>query len=201
MTTIAPKISILDSTIEELTARLTQALNRADRLEKQMTRIARGTLPPPVADAPAPAIDSLKKRMSDDTKRPSADAVRRALYLKPCDTATLAGRLELPVAATLNMLRTLQREGKVVNMGSISKPVWVWVIGDDASTKDLKATVRQLIALRPTSLQELMAATRCRIGRVSGVIVQFQRRGAPIENRGTGRKALWFLPNGAESKN
>lgn len=197
MTTIAPKMTLLESTIAELTARLEQALDRASRLEKTIDatekRVARGTVPPPPASkAPAAPTDSLKLRMRRG-EAPSADGVREALYLQPCDTATLAGRLDLPVSPTLNMLRVLQREGKVVNVGSVSRPLWTWVIGDDTPTADLSTTIEQLIKIRPMSLREIMAATGARMGRVSGVLVRFQRTGRPIENRGNARHGLWFL--------
>lgn len=204
MTTVAPKITVLDETIAELTARLEQALKRAAALETAIAgsekRIARGTTPPPDA-APAAPVERLRRRAPRDTMIETETeeltsperALERALRAKPSTPAELAASLEMPVGHVVIALRTLRRAGKIVNVGTADVPVWSWPIGDDTPTVDLMAAVEALIRTRPLGLHELAAATGARANRISGVLVKLRRAGLQVENRGTGRRALWSV--------
>lgn len=208
MTTLAPKMTALDTTIAELTSRLQQALDRATRLEHKVAeterRVAAGTLPPPISETPAPPIESLRRRRKRSTFSPPAPtppkgaadalaAVEAELEKTPAGTASIASATALPVGQVVAALRDLRRAGRVVNVGDdLERPVWSLLIGDETPTSDLMTAVERLIRIRPMGLHELAAATGARVNRISGVLVKLARV-LPVKNRGTRRRALWSL--------
>lgn len=82
----------------------------------------------------------------------------------------------------------------VYNHGTDFEPEWSWVIGDQTSTAELSDAVEMMITRRPYTFAELTAATGARRGRLSGVLVKFQRDGRDIANEnGTDRQYRWKM--------
>lgn len=83
---------------------------------------------------------------------------------------------------------------QVYNHGTDFEPRWAWVIGDEAPTAELSAAVEKMIAARPYTFAELTLATGARRGRLSGVLVRFQREGRQISNEGgSDRQYRWAM--------
>lgn len=82
----------------------------------------------------------------------------------------------------------------VYNHGTDFEPEWAWVIGDETPTAELSDAVEKMITRRPYTFAELTAATGARRGRLSGVLVKFQRDGRGIVNEnGTDRQYRWKM--------
>jgi len=99
----------------------------------------------------------------------------------------------LSINKVTEALRSLRAEEKVVNVGSEDFPQWTVRVGDRASTQELNAEVKRLITERPMTTQELMYFTGARLSRVSGALIALQRTEERLLNRGTARRAKWFL--------
>lgn len=83
---------------------------------------------------------------------------------------------------------------QIHNHGTDADPRWQWVLGDQTPTDELVFAVETMLRRRAYTFAELTAATGARRGRLSGVIVKFQREGYPIINDGgTPREYLWRL--------
>lgn len=74
-----------------------------------------------------------------------------------------------------------------------TRPGRIPPLGDDGPTKELNDMVEALIRERPLSRADLVSLTGARDNRVAAAIVYLQRKGVPIANVGTPRKALWFV--------
>lgn len=83
---------------------------------------------------------------------------------------------------------------QVFNHGTEGDPMWQWVLGDDTPTDELVFAVETMIRRRSYTFAELTLATGARRGRLSGVLVKFQREGYPIVNDGgTAREYRWKM--------
>lgn len=102
-----------------------------------------------------------------------------------------AGRRHL--AGALDELQAHSAAGRAYNLGSVERPRYVWVLGDETSTTELIDAVRRCIRERPLELSELETATDARRNRLSGAIVRLQAFEEPIMNLGTQHRARWFL--------
>lgn len=68
-----------------------------------------------------------------------------------------------------------------------------WWIGDDASTDEVIAKVRELISDRECTLREISKLTGVPPQIVSRAIVRLQVNGVPVQNLGTKRRARWSI--------
>lgn len=181
MTTVRDRVTVLDTALTELTERLQQATQRAERLEQQLAdttrRLARGSVAPPVV------VD----------RGDLAARLERLLRERPQSTAEASQALGVPVAHVANALRALRRERRIYNAGTNTAPLWTWVIGDETETAELMVEVEKLLRLREWPLMELVAATGARHNRISGVIVRLAKAGIPIVNRGNRYRARWTI--------
>jgi myo-inositol catabolism protein IolC len=166
----------------------------AERILALRAQLARGT-----ADVTEQARTAAKAALPVAKPEPAQPLVTLAARLEALlrsaarshddlvlETAAPAGR----VAAAL---RALKASRQIYNLGSEDRPRWVWVVGDQTSTPDLRVAVEAILRERPTTFAELLAATGARRGRVSGVIVALQREGARIERHGDEHRERWFL--------
>lgn len=169
---------------------------RAERLDlERAIRLARGTRD--VARiAPVPRAD-LASRLESLLRGPLAPV---ALV----DLARELGEPASKVSAELRRMRNARCPTRsledapdarlVHNHGTDYEPRWAWVIGDQTSTSELSAAVEKMITARPYTFAELTLATGARRGRLSGVLVKFQREGRHIANEdGTDRQYRWKM--------
>ncbi len=196
MTTVRDRLTVLDSGINELAERLARLAAKEAELEAQVAdtrrRLARGTEPQVVA----PEVTRPRARRETIAPKAPRDLhvdVLEALATEPGDAAGVAKRLRVPVGRVALALRNLRKAKRVFNLGSDVAPAWMPVVGDEAPTTVLYAAVERMLSTRPMTFAELTAATGARRGRLSGVIVQMQRSGRAIANRGTERRARWML--------
>lgn len=119
----------------------------------------------------------------------------RALYIDE-----LVSVVDEPAGRVSRALNKMRKAERLFNLGSDDRPRWHYVIGDDATTAELREACERLLTERPMTLNELAAATGCRHNRISGVLVQFDRdMGKPVLNLGNGKRALWFMPHNADA--
>lgn len=170
---------------------------RTDRLAlEKLVRLARGTsdLAERAADARG---DTLARRLEIVLRGPKA----------PISLVALASAVKEPAERVRKELRKLHNtlcptrsiddaeDARLVyNHGTDDAPVWQWVIGDETPTELLVFAVEEMLRRRAYTFAELTLATGARRGRLSGVIVRFQRAGWPIFNDGgSEREYRWRL--------
>lgn len=170
---------------------------RAERLElEKAIRLARGTRQnvQPVA---AVADQTLAEKLETVLRGPDAP-------VSLVEIARVTGEPAGKVSAELRRLRGLKCPTRspddaadarlVYNHGTDFEPRWAWVIGDQTTTAELSDAVERLITVRPYTFAELTLATGARRGRLSGVLVRFQREGRDIVNEnGTDRQYRWKM--------
>ena len=123
-----------------------------------------------------------------------------ALRVRPLYFDELVIAVDEPAGRVARALNKMRKAERLFNLGSDDRPRWHFVIGDDASTAELRETLERLLTERPMTLNELIAATGCRANRISGALVQFDRdMGKPVLNLGNGKRALWFMPRDADA--
>lgn len=204
MTTVRDRVSILDTALAEITERAARAAERLERLNAQIEvterRLARGS-----SDVTADAAEVARETEHITGRRSRRDtipmpepvvpeaALEQALRTKPAGLADLSKALGLPVGRVSIMLAKLRRAQQVVNLGTAEAPRWAWIVGDEATTEQLYQAIEAMIAERPMTFAELLAATGSTRIRVSSILVNLQRKGRPIVNLGTERRARWFL--------
>lgn len=71
-----------------------------------------------------------------------------------------------------------------------------WWIGNETSTDELIAKVRECITDRPRTLAELSELIGASRPRISGAIVRLQVNGVSVTNLGNRYRALWWIPPG-----
>lgn len=172
---------------------------RAERLElERAIKLARGT-----GDVTSQA------NAARESVAPLARRVENVLRgdLAPISLVELAREVGAPAGAVQKELQRLRATKcptrsledaadatQVYNHGTEYDPRWAWVIGDQTQTADLAAAVEKMITARAYTFAELTAATGARRGRLSGVLVRFQREGRNIVNEdGTDRQYRWRM--------
>jgi len=175
---IQANLHIVQEQAKELEA---QALELIEKLQ-----IARGT-----GDHTEQAKTARQPRQARAPRQPK-EQVEAALKGVSMNIMHIAKATGLSVNKVTEAIRTLRSDQRVVNVGSEDFPQWTARIGDHASTKDLNAEIRRLIAERPMTTQELMHFTGARLSRVSGALIALQRSDMQLLNRGTARRAKWF---------
>lgn len=170
---------------------------RAARLDlERAIKLARGTRDIRTADE-KPAAQTLAEKIEAVLRGPQAP-------IALADLARLAGESGGKVHAELRRMRAQKCPTRstedapdarlVYNHGTDYDPRWAWVIGDQTPTAELSAAVEKMITARPYTFAELTAATGARRGRLSGVLVKFQREGRDITNEnGTDRQYRWKM--------
>lgn len=138
--------------------------------------------------------------------REQAEAAVRSVTAKPM---TLAGKIE---AALRTKPRTFDQLVKIAgepagrisnemkkaranlrNLGTNTDPVYVWYIGDDGETAELKTLVCEILRVKAMTLRELELITGAGRNRISGVLVKLQVAGVPVENLGNRQRAVWHV--------
>lgn len=146
------------------------ALAPRETLAVKLERILRGP------DAPISLVE-----LAREAREPAGSVqkeLRRLRGLK-CQTRSLDDAPDAPM---------------IYNHGTEYEPRWAWVVGDQTSTADLSDAVERMITARPYTFAELTLATGARRGRLSGVLVRFQREGREIVNEdGTDRQYRWKM--------
>jgi len=139
-------------------------------------------------------------------RAPLAERVEAALRVGPMSLVELADAVGDSGAAVQKELRRMRAARcptrstdapdarMVYNHGTEYDPRWSWVVGDQTPTAELSAAVEKMITTRPYTFAELTAATGARRGRLSGVLVKFQRDERDIVNEnGTDRQYRWKM--------
>lgn len=203
MTTVRDRVTALDTAISELTDRAARAAEHLARLdaqiEKSTARLARGTLDGALElsateeTKPAAPRARARRETTAPAPPPSPDAqLEHALRTKPAGLPELARTLDLPVGRVSAMVARLRKADRITNLGTEERPSWTWRVGDETSTEELYASIETMIRFRPMTHGELVEATGARGNRVSGGLVDLQRKGLPVTNLGTERRARWF---------
>jgi len=167
-----------------------------DALRKEV-RFARGT--GDVTEAAAQAAQAAHAalaaaaRPANEPTQSLDERVEAALRQGIWSLADLCAAVRAPANPVNAVLKRARGQRKVFNVGTEDRPRWTWIIGDDTETQAVYAQVARLIAERPFEFAELLAATGARRGRVSGAIVDLQKKGRRVINRGTANRAQWFL--------
>lgn len=176
--------------VEELEKRLSLARGTGDVTERARIAaemdVAAPVAMPRTKTAPLPAAP----------KKPATtkERVEGALRGHSMNTAQISKATGLSIGKVSEALRQLRVDRRVTNVGSEDFPKWTRRIGNDTPTSELNAEVRRLISDAPMTMQELVEATGALTSRVSGCIVDIQRRNPDrILNLGNPRRARWLL--------
>lgn len=190
---------------------LNEAHDRASRLEadakserlalEKLVKLARGTGDSePLARSAAAAVtaaSSLARRIEIALRGPKAPLSLIDLAALIAEPAERVAKELRKMRATLCPTRSQDdaNDAKLVyNHGTEDMPLWQWVIGDETPTEELVFVVETLLRRRAYTFAELTLATGARRGRLSGVIVRFQRAGWPIFNDGgSEREYRWRI--------
>jgi hypothetical protein len=148
-------------------------------------RLARGTERDLDQAAAAAQQASTADKLADYKERVSSTLRGSLRPMTMNDLVKRTGMKAPMIALTLRHLRS--------HVHHLDDGRWIWVIGDSSSPEELRAQMTRLLTLEPWSFRDLLAMTGCRRGRVSGIIVDWQRTGAPIDYIGDDRKGKWFL--------
>lgn len=120
-----------------------------------------------------------------------AERITQLLQRRVMSPDELASELGAQPEQLTIALRTIRK--RLHNVGG-ETPRWFCELGDDATTEAINAAVEALIAERPMTSAELVAATGARGSRVSGAIVKLQRDASrSIINLGDANRGRWFL--------
>lgn len=175
---------------KELEQRLNLARGTGDVTEKARVAAQLDAAQPVVAvprtrTAPMPA----PRRPATNKER-----VEAALRGQSLNTAQVAKVTGLSIGKSSEGIRQLRADKRITNVGSEDFPKWTLRIGDDTPTSTLRAEVARLIGDQPMTMQELVEATGARTSRVSGVLVDLQRKETGrILNLGSERRARWLM--------
>ncbi len=195
-------MSAIEAQLEQLAAEQAASAERIAKLHDDL-RLARGTgnvtaeaaeaanrarqeaaapAPPAVVGDPQP-LASLSARMLKAMSERVMSLDELVL-----DTGGSAGRVS-------QILKTLRASRQVYNLGAEDRPRYVHVIGDETDTSTLAAVVEAIVRERPTTLQEIVEATRANRNRISGVLAKMTKREQdPVINFGAEGRAKWFIP-------
>lgn len=187
----ASVLSEVDRAAEQLASRFRERTLRA---------LARGTNDDISTKA------KLAVTLTDDSI-PLIKRVETALRAKPCTPEQLAKLTGTPLPEVFHLIRRMRNmkcptrnqddadEARLIfNIGTEAEPRFIWVIGDETPTQEVRDIVETLITLKAYTFADLYAATGVRRGRLSGVLVDFQRDGRKIKNEGgTDRRYRWSM--------
>lgn len=199
VTSVVPVAPVGSSTPEELLEQIAaEQAQIAERLATVRAMIARGTGDVTQAAAAARAAAALTPPV---VAPPLAERLESALRSGIWSLDELAQRVRAPANTIAAHLKRWRVARQIYNVGSEDQPRWIWIVGDppDGQPAALYSMIEQLIAFRPFEFAELAAATGARRGKISGAIVDLQKRfgrGAVL-NLGTQARARWFLPRRA----
>ena len=194
---VNPTLTAIEAQLEQLEAQQSQA---AEQIAQLRTSLARGTgnvtaeaaeaanrarmeaqHPPSVVGEPQP-LASLSVRMLDAMTKQVMSLDELVL-----DTGGSAGRVA-------QILKTLRASRQIYNLGAEDRPRYVRVVGDETDTPTLAAAVEAIIRERPTTLQEIVDATRANRNRISGILAKMTKRAEdPAVNFGSDARAKWFI--------
>lgn len=162
-----------------------------------------------IAPAPPVAVPRIARGTADVTRAAVVARLEGALETPPPAPKTIAEKIEAALRERPRTMMELALEtntspkrisnamrelrAKTYNVGSETYPVWAWIIGDETTAAELGAQVERLIALRPFTLQELIAATGARRNRISGSIARLVEA-SKAENHGSATVARWYAP-------
>lgn len=195
-TLTAPQFQAALAAAQQRAARI-EADAKAERLELERlsASLARGT--GDLTEQATEATSPLARRLETVLRGPRA----------PLSLVALAAAVKEPDERVRKELRRMRGTlcatrapddapdaRQVYNHGTNADPLWQWVLGDQTPTEELVFAVETMLRRRAYTFAELTAATGARRGRLSGVIVKFQREGYPIINDGgTPREYRWRL--------
>lgn len=203
-------------TIEALASRI------AD-LERQLARGTRDLAPPTTKTAAVPPTPPVQPKHvtsapppvqpkhvpSAQPRETLAQSVERVLRSRPAsmlDLVEATGGAAGPVSELVR--RTLRPAGKVCNVGTEERPLWYWVVGDDASPEELNEAIGTLLRIRPFYHHELRECTGARSKRVDGAIDYWRKLMEEddhawivhdltrVDGKRTARGRWFMLPNG-----
>lgn len=195
--------SDLQTTLETAHARAAKLETeaRAERLDlERALRLARGTrdvAPKVVAEVKLAPAKTLAARLEDLLRGPGAPVSLVDLVAATGESAGKVSAELRRMRATKCPTRSLEdaADARLVhNHGTEFEPRWGWVVGDQTETSELSNAVEKMITVRPYTFAELTLATGARRGRLSGVLVRFQREGREITNEGgSDRQYRWSM--------
>lgn len=180
-TTDAPVAPAKDTAaaLAEMTERITQ-------LERQL--LARGTR-------------DLRRPEARSAERPLEARIEAALRSRVLTTEELAKTVGAATDKVREKLKEIRKY--VADVGTVDQARWIWRVGDESSTKELRDVVARLIEDQPLTTAQLAKITGARMSRVNGVLVDLQRTpGVKIYNVGSDFRARWWiLPANAKPAN
>jgi len=179
---------------EDLAQRVDQLQAQVEKLSKELS-LARGT--GDVQEQARKAVATTRKPKAAKTEEPPRkrtmtllEAIEQTLKEKPTSMEQLSRQFHTPLDRVMKAMTGVK--DKVHNIGTPERDRWVWKVGDETSTKDLRKLVYAIISYNPVSTLELSKATGARLGRISGCIVDLQRT-HKVYNLGSPRRARWFI--------
>lgn len=187
---IAPAATTPEEILEQLAAEQAQL---AERIATVRGMLARGTGDVTQAAAAARAAVAL----TPPALAPSlTERVEGALRTGVWSLDDLCREVRAPAGPVSAILKRARAARHVYNVGSEDRPRWTWILGDEVPTQTLYAKVERLVSEVPLEFEQLLKATGARRGRVSGAIVDLQKRYGrdKVLNLGTPARARWFLP-------
>lgn len=141
------------------------------------------------APAPrAPRPDSRVARQALDER------VRLALRRESLTLPQLAGAVGAAEEAARASLDRAVTAGVAVNVGIPEYPVWTWRIGPDATRPEVAWAVKRLVSDRPSSVEDLVAATGADRRDVTRALSALRRSSdGRLVDMGCGGVSRWLL--------
>jgi len=130
--------------------------------------------------------------LSDDTFTRLAELTERTAELA-AQAAELRARIALE--QNVRLARGTKRDVKAPTPGK-GVPVVTPPVNDVASSP-LYLQMKEMLAKRPYTLQELIETTKAEANKVKVVIMRMQRDEIGLENMGNRFRALWYIPSEA----
>jgi hypothetical protein len=191
-----PRTITARKTLEDVIASARTLIHEQERALAELEKNAQGALARGTRElAPIAATNGASSLQEQVVALLTAEAL---------DAATVARRLGVPVGRVQPVMKVLRDGLKIHNIGSEVEPRWQHVIGDDATTAELRALILRLISERPFTHRELVTVTGVtgdRGGnRVSGVLAKLREEfGERLWNFGDGSVGNWCIkPAGAQ---
>lgn len=157
-------------------------MSRVKTIEETKWLLARGTND--LTTRAQEAVEMAKgtqrvRRMLDEQiaaeDRPLVRKVELVLRECPLSIRQVARAVHAPVGRVTDAVRAMREAHLLVNVGTDDHPEWLFRVGDDASTHELRAMVRCLITRRPMNYAEIALATGARVGRVTSAVTYLRR--------------------------
>lgn len=178
-----------------------------------LPRAPRGT-PPPLTvvdgDGAMPALAPrrrVRRRPESPTlargtqtvvpKNTPPSSIELALTKKPMTPKQLAAATGQSLATTNEVLKVLEEDKKVHNIGFSDHPIYVWRIGDgvgdNVTNDEVQAAIEKYLTSRWLPIRTLVAAIGVRIQRVDGVMTKLKRAGRlDVKKEGERGRALVY---------